>query len=222
MSDIEYCKKCLDHTCSSHKWFTEKDPQTEEDIIILFLEHVSKNIGHVFEKVFIIEKVVNDWDDYLIDMRGVLNFDFKCLPTVHKKDGEYIPVSCYSISDKTILDFNITVKVSMMRHHPTELWIHKACTGEVLYVHTILDFMDNLHCESIKDYGKIVSTAQYNITQLKSKIIDKEMDIVVCDKCNHNLANMGLFQPTGGLFLSLQIDRPMNLCSECYEKMQQR
>ena len=220
MSDIEYCKKCLDHTCSSHKWFTEKDPQTDKEIIILFLQHVSEHIGHVFEKVLLVEQVVNDWDDYLIDMGGILDFNFKCLPTVHKKDSEYIPVSSYPISDKTVLDFNITIKVSMMRHHPTEIWIQNPMTGEIFYVYPILDFMDNLHCESIEDYPAIVKLAQYNIVGLINKIINEGAGYIECDNCRGKEANMGSFQPSSTLFLTLKIDRPMNLCSECHESMQ--
>jgi len=220
MSDIEYCKDCLKHECINHEWFTSRDPKTDEDIILLFLERVKDNIGHVFEKVFIIEKVVNDWNDWLIDMGGILEFDFKYLPCVNKTGGRYIPVTSYSMSERTVLDFNITIKVNMMRHHPTELWIQKSFNGEILYVHTILDFMDNLHCESIEDYNAIVDTVQHNIMQLMNKITNAKTGIIMCDKCNYHVADMGSFQPSGDLFLTLQIDRPMNLCSKCYERMQ--
>jgi len=63
----------------------------------------------------------------------------------------------------------------MMRHHPTEIIIKKDAVGYVvLYCHTLISFSDNLHCESIEDYPKIVKLAESRLHNLIDQIRKEE------------------------------------------------
>ncbi len=169
--EITYCEDCLNGKCSNHRWFTDKNPQSDKEVLILLLELISGfEIREVFRKVYIVENVMNEYDNHWIDVAGELVFSFKEIPTVHKKDDRYVPVSLCSLSDN-VLSYDIKVKVTMMRHHPTELIIKKDLfKDDILYHHTLIDFMDNLHCESIEDYPKIIALAISRITELINQI----------------------------------------------------
>lgn len=173
--EITYCEDCFIGKCSNHKWFTDKNPQSDKEVLIIFLKRISEfEIREVFKKVYLVENVINDWDNHWIDVGGELVFSFKRLPTVHKKDDKYIPVSMCSLSDD-VLSYDIEVKVTMMRHHPTELIIKKdVFKDDVLYLHTLIDFNGNLHCESIDDYPGIVALAVSRINNLIDQIRRKE------------------------------------------------
>jgi len=173
--NIEYCSNCIDGICNYHKWFTDKHPQSDKEVLILFLERISGiELREVFRKVYLVENVCNDWDNHYINVDGELVFSFKKIPTVHKKDGEYVPVSMCALSDD-VLSYDIEIKVTMMRHHPTEIIIKKdAFKDDILYHHTLIDFMDNLHCESIEDYPKIVKLAESRLHNLIDQIRKEE------------------------------------------------
>ena len=173
--EIEYCSNCIDGICDQHKWFTDKHPQSNKEVLILFLERISGiELREVFRKVYLVENVINDWDNHYINVDGELVFSFKKLLTVHKKDGEYIPVSMYALSDD-VLSYDIEIKVTMMRHHPTEIIIKKDAVGYVvLYCHTLISFSDNLHCESIEDYPEIVKLAELRLHELIDQIRKEE------------------------------------------------
>ena len=173
--EIEYCNKCINGICDYHKWFTDKNPQSDKEVLILFLERISDfEIREVFRKVYLIENVINDWNDNYLNVCGELNFSFKKILTVHKKDDEYIPVSMCSLSDD-VVSYDIKIEVLLMRHHPTEIIIKKDMLhDEIMYQHTLIDFIDNLHCESIEDYPEIVKLAQSRLHELIDQIRKEE------------------------------------------------
>ena len=173
--EIEYCSKCIDGICDYHKWFTDKNPQSDKEVLITFLERISKfEIREVFRKVYLVENVINDWNDNYLNVGGELTFDFKKLITVGKKDGIYIPISMCALSDD-VLSYDIEINVTLMRHHPTEIIIKKdAYKDEIMYLHTLIDFNDSLHCESIEDYPEIVKLASSRLHELINQIRKEE------------------------------------------------
>ncbi len=173
--EIEYCSSCIDGICDHHKWFTDKHPQSDKEVLIVLLEEISGiELREVFRKVYLVENVINDWDNHYINVGGELVFDFKRLLTVHKKDGEYIPVSMCALSDN-VLSYDIEIKVTLMRHHPTEIIIKKSMLhDEIMYYHTLINFSDNLHCESIEDYPEIIRLAQSRLQKLIDQIKKEE------------------------------------------------
>lgn len=174
--EIDYCQECIDGICDYHRWFTDKNLQSDKEVLISLLERISElEIREVFRKVYLIENVINDWDNPYINVSGKLIFNFKKLPTVHKKDDVYMPVSMCSLSEDGILDFDIEIHVELMRHHPTEIIVKKHMfSDDVMYCHTLISFTDNLHCESIEDYPKIVNMAESRLLELINQIRKEE------------------------------------------------
>lgn len=167
--EIEHCKECVSGTCQYHKWFTDINPQSDKDILISFLERISKiELSEVFKKVYIIENTVMHGE--YVRVGGELIFTFNKLLTVHKKDGRYIPVSMCNIKDD-VVSYDIQIKVTLMRHNPTEIIIKKGYfTDEILYDQELLHFNDSLHCGSITDYPKIVKLVRSRLNELINHI----------------------------------------------------
>lgn len=166
---LEYCKKCLDNKCWYHKWFTDKQPKTEQEVLIVCLEQIKERLFQVFEKVYLVENVIHDWGKD-IHVGGKLVFGFGFIPHVHKKDDICIPLDMYS-HDEKVISYDIEAEVILMRHHPTDLVIKKDmfAIGEMHRI-TLIDFNDSLHCESIQDYPKIVKLAKKRLKEFIDSI----------------------------------------------------
>lgn len=168
-TDLEYCEECIKGKCQDHEWFTSCNPKTEKDILVAFLKRVGKHLPMVFEKVYQAEAVIHDQYEK-VTTGGQLTFDFYDIPTVHKKDERYIPLTGYSFSEG-IIKYDITIEVTLIRHHPTELIVRKGVfPQEEVYRADIINFDDCLHCESISDYREIVDMATLRLCELIGKI----------------------------------------------------
>lgn len=177
MLDIEYCKDCLDGKCYTHKWFTDKKPKTEKEVLITYLKQVKERMFHVFERTYLVENVIHGWGMDDIDVGGTLKFRFDFIPWVHKKDDVYIPISSYTGSGN-IVNYEIYVEIMLMRHHPTDLIIKQGIlSDDELYRIQLIDFNDSLHCESIRDVPLLIKLTKKRLSEFINNLQKNQSDM---------------------------------------------
>ena len=170
---MEYCKKCLENNCTYHEWFTKLNPRTEKEVLISELNHIIEYniIDHIINKVFLVEsQLIGEYPSIFFSyVDGTINFKINT-PTLSKKDGQYIPVTCYNGKDD-VLNYQIEIIVNLMRHNPTRLVISRSIFDNTeLHSADLINFNDSLHMESIQDYPEIVALVTSRLKEFIKKL----------------------------------------------------
>lgn len=181
MNNEEYtiCKGCLNggiENCSLH--FNIKPASTKKELLINELEILCSDLPTIFERTYLVEKALGN-DNREIHSTGELEFWGNNNSYVLHNNIFY-PVSMYTVGSNKIVGFSFKILIKLMRHHPTTLKIWEKHEfdfykgsykkTEPLYQIKLIDFMDSLHCESIKDYSQIVKLSQQRLNNLIEQI----------------------------------------------------
>lgn len=164
MSEIEYCKACLQGKCEEHLWFGK--PKTEEEVLIVNLKQVLAILPSIIEKVYLVETVLEDSKERFFT-NGELEF---CTGgfAAHKKEDYYIPVDSCDAGAKGVIDYTIDIIVLLVRHHPIDLKIYKGCFGcltDPIHSVELIRENDFLHPEIIENYNRVVKFATKRMQQ---------------------------------------------------------
>ena len=174
---MEYCAKCLEGKCISHRWFTDLKLKNEQEILIADLKHILEFaiIDRIVEKIFLVESHLNYTENmYIIDfIHGNLSFTINTPPSA-KKDEYYIPLRSYCGKDD-IVNYDIEINVDIIRHNPMSIKVMKSMfDATVIHDIQLIYSHDYLHMESIDDYHKIVDLANSRLNiyveQLQQKM----------------------------------------------------
>ena len=164
---MEFCKKCLDGDCSTHRWFNDLKINNEKTVLIEELRHIitSNILKDVVEKVYLVENQYNNYSHYTFSyVSGCLIFKVN-VPTLAKNNDYYVPVMCYSGRDD-VLNYQIEIKVELMRHNPMTLIVRKSIFDDsVLHEVELLSFNESLHMENMDDCLIIVKSANSRLAE---------------------------------------------------------
>lgn len=162
MSEIEYCKACLQKKCEEHQWFGK--PETEKEVLSVVLKHISDILPFIIEKVYLVETVLHEPKDRFFT-NGKIDFNMETF-AAHKKKDYYIPVDSYNAGEKGIIDYTIEVTALIIRHNPIDLKVRSGWLGETpMHIVQLIREADFLHCECIGHYGRIQSLARTRLNE---------------------------------------------------------